>query len=188
MIENKKKLKDVLAKDFRRQGMAHPVLASLTYGEHAVVWKYIKTLRYVEFFDYKRKNTSFLLKLLYSLAYYRKLLSLRKQSLKTGIFISPNTCGAGLLLPHPGSIRISGIVRMGENCTILPSVLFGRRRPEATGNIVVGDDCYFGAGSTIIGPLTIGNNVTIGAGAVVTKDMPSNSVVGGIPAKVISTK
>lgn len=188
MIESRKNLKEVLASDFCRQGMLHPVLASLTYGEHAIVWKYIKTLRNVEYFDYKRKKTSLVLKGLYTLAYYRKLLSLRKQSLKTGIFISPNTCGAGLLLPHPGSIRVSGIVRMGKNCTILPSVLFGRRNPEAVGNIVVGDGCYFGAGSTIIGPLVIGDNVTVGAGAVVTKDVPSNSVVGGIPAKVISTK
>lgn len=188
MIESKKKLKSILQQDFARQGMKHPILAALTCGEHAIVWNYIKTLRYVEYFDYKRKNALLVFKVLYNFFYFKELFALRKKSLKTGIFISPNTCEAGLLLPHPGSIRISGIVRMGENCTVLPSVLFGRRCPEANGEIVVGKNCYFGAGCTIVGPVTIGDNVIVGAGAVVTKDVQSNSVVGGVPARVISTK
>ena len=41
---------------------------------------------------------------------------------------------------------------------------------------------------TILGPITIGNNVTIAAGAVVTKDIPDNCTVAGVPAKVIEVK
>lgn len=51
--------------------------------------------------------------------------------------------------------------------------------------VVVGVNCYFGLGAKILGAVKIGNNVTVGANAVVTKDIPDNAVVGGIPAKII---
>ena len=52
----------------------------------------------------------------------------------------------------------------------------------------MGDNCYFGLGVKILGSVKIGNNVTIGANAVVTKDIPDNAVVGGVPAKIIKIK
>ena len=55
-------------------------------------------------------------------------------------------------------------------------------------NIIVGDDCYFGLGVKIIGSVRIGNNVTVGANAVITKDIPDNAIVGGVPAKIIPRK
>lgn len=51
--------------------------------------------------------------------------------------------------------------------------------------ISVGNDVWIGGNVTIIGGVHIGNNVIVGAGAVVTKDVPDNSVVGGVPAKII---
>ena len=68
-------------------------------------------------------------------------------------------------------------------------VLFGKAHPEDDTRIVVGDNCYFGVGSSIIGnSLTIGNNVTVAAGAVVTKDVPDNVIVAGVPAKIVKYK
>ena len=54
--------------------------------------------------------------------------------------------------------------------------------------VAVGDNCRFGLGVRIFGSVKIGNNVTIGANAVVTKDIPDNAVVGGVPAKIIKIK
>ena len=65
-------------------------------------------------------------------------------------------------------------------------VIFAKKSPEEFSDISVGDNCYVGTGAIIIGPVTIGNNVTIAAGAVVTKDVPDNAIVAGVPAKIIS--
>ena len=50
----------------------------------------------------------------------------------------------------------------------------------------VGDNVVICTGAKLIGNITIGNNVIIGAGAVVVKDVPDNAVVGGVPAKILS--
>ena len=70
---------------------------------------------------------------------------------------------------------------------MLPMVLIGKKAPGPA-KIVIGDNCYFSAGSLVIGDVTIGNNVTVAAGAVVTKDVPDNAVVAGVPAKIINIK
>ena len=58
---------------------------------------------------------------------------------------------------------------------------------EITKPIVVGDNVYFGNNVIVLPGVTIGSNVIVGAGAVVTKDIPDNSVAVGVPAKVIKT-
>ena len=100
----------------------------------------------------------------------------------------PNTIDEGLNLVHPGFRRIGVFTHIGKNCTILPNVLIGRRKPGIKSDVYIGDNCYISTGVTILGPVTIGKNVTIGAGAVVTKDIPDNVVVVGVPAKIITTK
>jgi len=52
--------------------------------------------------------------------------------------------------------------------------------------ISIGNDVWIGGNVTIIGGVHIGNNVVVAAGAVVTKDVPDNTIVGGVPAKTIS--
>ena len=57
--------------------------------------------------------------------------------------------------------------------------------PKTGRDIVIGEGCFFGAGATVIGPCVIGDNVIVGAGAVVTSDLPDGTFAGGIPARVI---
>ena len=68
----------------------------------------------------------------------------------------------------------------------MPGVVFSAKKSDD--RVIVGDNCRFGLGVRIFGSVTIGDNVNIGANAVVTKDIPSNCVAVGIPAKVIKCK
>jgi serine O-acetyltransferase len=67
--------------------------------------------------------------------------------------------------------------------------LLGRKKPiDNYSDIIIDDNVYISTGVTILGPVTNGNNVTIGAGAVVVKDIPDNCVVAGVPAKIAKYK
>lgn len=78
--------------------------------------------------------------------------------------------------------------------SIIHNMLNGNKRlkfeepiQEEVGCIEIGDNVFIGAGTTILSNVRIGSNVIIAAQSVVTKDIPSNSVAGGVPAKVIET-
>lgn len=154
----------------------------LIKNEGWYIFKLISHLRYLEY--YKSKGRLYKLAYLYHFYIYKKL------SFKLHITIYPNTTGGGLRIYHCGDFtHVSANCRIGKNCTILPGVVFGNKyEKESDGLTIVGDNCYFGLGAKIFGPLTIGNNVTVGANAVVTKDIPDNAVVGGVPAKIIKMK
>ena len=106
-------------------------------------------------------------------------------ALKYGINVPSRCLGPGFYYVHPGFFRVNGDVRIGANATVLPNVLIGRRRPDKPALVNIGDNVYISTGVTILGPVTIGNNVTIAANSVVIKDVPDNCVVSGIPAKII---
>lgn len=183
MIHNKAELRRYIKADFDAQRMKHPLIARFTYGENWAMFSYMKTLRKYEYYINKTSFLGKLLCLLYQMNH-------RRNCLKRNMYISPNIVGEGFNIVHPGFRRIDIVVKsIGKNCTILPMVLFGKKMsglPEKC--IEVGDNCYFGTGATILGPVKIGNNVIVGAGAVVTKDIPDNCIVAGVPAKIIGKK
>ena len=92
----------------------------------------------------------------------------------------------GVLFAHFGTIIINYGAHIGCNCTVYQGVTIGSMRGQGTP--VIGNNCVLFSGSKIIGKITIGDNVVVGAGAVVTKDIPDGCVVGGVPAKVLSQK
>lgn len=101
----------------------------------------------------------------------------------------PNTAeiGAGVYMPHPYSIVIHGDARIGSNCHLSQNVTIGVGGRGANSGVPrIGDRVYIAPGAKIFGAITIGNDVAIGANAVVTKDLPDNAVAVGIPAKIIS--
>jgi len=91
--------------------------------------------------------------------------------------------GYGLVIMHPVGVVINSKVRGGCNITIESGVVIGDEKGKAP---VLGDNVFIGAGAKIIGGITVGSNVKIGANAVVVKDVPDNVTVVGIPAKVIN--
>ncbi|PFK79237.1 serine acetyltransferase [Priestia megaterium] len=91
--------------------------------------------------------------------------------------------GEGTKLGYGGiGVVIQKSAKIGRNCTISQNVTVGSRGKQP----VIGDNVYIAPGAICIGG-TIGDNVVVGANAVVTKDIPSNCVVAGVPAKIIST-
>ena len=113
---------------------------------------------------------------------------LRHYHYKYGIELCRGTkVGEGLYIGHFGGIIISPGVVIGRNCNISQGVTIGiSGRGEKRGIPVIGDGVYIGSGAKVIGKIHVGNNVAIGANAVVIKDVPDNAVVGGVPAKIIS--
>ena len=73
---------------------------------------------------------------------------------------------------------------LGDKVIIGQNVTIGRKL-DPSGVPVIGNNVYISAGSRILGNLTIGDNVIIGANSVVISDVPSNSIVAGVPAKII---
>lgn len=97
--------------------------------------------------------------------------------------------GPGLLLPHPSGIVVHPGVVAGKNCTILQDVTIGNNLFQGRDCVaVIGDNVTFCAGARIIGAVKIGDNVIVGANAVVTRDVESGCIVAGVPARVIARK
>ena len=114
----------------------------------------------------------------------------------TGIEIHPNAkIGKNLFIDHGMGVVIGETSDIGDNVTIYhmatlggiaPSINSadqrnGKRHPTLKENVVVG------SGAQILGPVVVGKNAKIGANAVVTKDVPENAVMVGIPAKNVGT-
>lgn len=90
--------------------------------------------------------------------------------------------GRNFIIDHFGGIVVSGYTRFGDNCRIRTGVVIGLSRIEDPVSPIIGNDVDIGTGAKLLGRITIGDNVLIGANAVVVSDVPSNSVAVGIPA------
>ena len=114
----------------------------------------------------------------------------------TGIEIHPKAkIGKNLFIDHGMGVVIGETSEIGDNVTIYHMVTLGgispsinsdsqreiKRHPTLMDNVVVG------SGAQILGPVTIGKNAKVGANAVVTKDVPDNAVMIGIPARNVGT-
>ena len=102
--------------------------------------------------------------------------------------------GEGVFINACCHFQDHGVVTLGDGCQIGHNVVFATLNhellPEIRGvtrpaPIVLGKKVWVGSNATILQGVTIGDNAVVAAGAVVTKDVPANTIVGGVPARVI---
>ncbi len=118
------------------------------------------------------------------LSFIYKALKLLGQIL-TGIDLPCEaTVGRRLTIEHFGGIVISGDTVIGDDVVIRNGVTIGLRRMGVRGAPVIGNRVDIGAGAKLLGAIRIGDDVAVGANAVVLDDVPSGCIAVGVPAKV----
>jgi len=111
----------------------------------------------------------------------------QRASKKTGIEIHPAaTIGKRFFIDHGTGVVIGETAVIGDNVTVYQGVtLGGTGKDTGKRHPTIGNNVMIGSGAKVLGPLEIGDNSRIAAGAVVLKDIPPNSTAVGVPAKVV---
>lgn len=113
-----------------------------------------------------------------------KVLKLLSQIL-TGIDLPCEAVvGRRLVIEHFGGIVVSGDTVLGDDVVLRNGVTIGLRRTGIAGAPVIGNRVDIGTGAKLLGPIRIGDDVAIGANAVVLEDVPDHSIAVGVPAKI----
>ncbi|NVM52840.1 MAG: serine O-acetyltransferase [Candidatus Helarchaeota archaeon] len=106
----------------------------------------------------------------------------------TAIEIHPGAeIGKDFFIDHGSGTVIGETTEIGDNVTIYSTVtLGGTSLKQKKRHPTIGNDVVIGTGAKVLGPVKIGNNVKIGANSVVTKDVPDNAVVVGVPGRIVA--
>lgn len=159
--------------------------ARLTHNPFWRICTWQMTSRKLDYYNYKKSASSGFVKIYYaflSLIYLRRK---NKLSERLGLELSTARIGKGLRIDHFNNV-INGNVTIGEDCNILGNVCIGNGGKYKRDCIpTIGNNVLIGRGVTIVGKLTVGDNVIIGANSLITKDVPSNATVVGNPAYII---
>lgn len=155
-INNKHELRLWLKADHEAFGFKHPLLAKFSWSKNGTMFAYVRNLRYLEYYTNKtQKPWDKLLRLWH-------LMKWRRMNLKRQLYIKPNCVGSGLHIVHHGYQRIDSVKSIGSNLTILPMVLIGRKTPVSnTDECTIGNNVYIGAGAVIMNPVNIVDNVPL---------------------------
>ena len=153
------------------------------YGEKGEGWHRCTrspVLKQLKIFR-KIGNSKGILRLFYRLCY-------KRYEGKTRVLLPLTVqAGGGLCFWHGGPAVINENVVFGKNVTIMQYATIGaENRGKRKGAPQIGDEVYIGAGASVVGNITIGNDVLIAPNAYVNFDVPSHSIVLGNPGKIIS--
>lgn len=142
------------------------------------IWKYQKALRTSEYFKKLSKK--------YKLFVILFVICRRKKNIigrKLGFDIHEGCFDVGLRIYHVAPVVVNSAAHIGRDCIIVGNVCIGNVKGQQVAPHI-GDNCMFGWGSTVIGPIEIADNCSIGAGAVVTKSVTEvGAVMLGIPGR-----
>lgn len=171
-------LKMILAQDLSAH---YPPLSNWTISSwfRFPILRWQRRLRRIESYERLKSNMSFI-----SMIHCNFLRFFHKHnSVQLGFSIPPHVFGPGLSIAHWGTIAVEQKARIGKNCRIHQGVTIGSSKGQVP---IIGDDCFIGANAVIIGGVQLGNNVKVGASAVVTRSFGDGAVLVGNPARDIS--
>ena len=148
---------------------------------HDEIWKFEILLRKTEYYvNCRRDIFGKIFGLFLQILYYKK-------RIKYNTYIPLNVFESGLSIAHFGSIVVNGNAKIGKNCRIQESTTIGATNGNDKAPIL-GDNIFIGSGARIIGEIELGNDIAIGANAVVNKSFKENGItIAGVPAKKISS-
>lgn len=165
--EIKQDLKAIINRDPAASGLLEAVLCYP--GFHAVIFYRLAHRLYI-------RNLRFPARVISSISRFF-----------TGIDIHPAAkIGKGVFIDHGMGVVIGETAEIGDNVTIYQGVTLGGTGKE-TGkrHPTIGNNVVISSGAKVLGPLTVGDNSKIGAGAVVLKEVPTNCTVVGVPGRVV---
>lgn len=144
------------------------------------VWRFQRLLRAIEYHEACRR------------AWYcrpwRTFLYLRFHllSVRLGFTIPPHVFGPGLSIAHRGTIVVNSCARVGANCRLHACTNIGSWAGAAREAPVIGEHVYIGPGAILYGPITIADNIAIGANAVVIASfLEPDITIAGAPARKV---
>lgn len=176
MIKTKEDLKHYLVEDAKANEEPYVGL------KQKIKWfinprlRFTRNLRFYEYYSNQPQNP------------YNKLMALwhyyihKKLSYKLGYTIYKNTFKEGVIFCHYGILIVNSKARIGKNCRIHAEVNVGGFNGGAP---QIAENVYIGPGSKLFGPIKIGRNASIGAGAIVRTNIPPYAIVAGNPAKIV---
>lgn len=132
------------------------------------ILRYLTHLRKTEY--YAGRNT--LLYIYHKLRY----ISLGRN---LGFSIGLNTLGYGVVIPHYGTIIVGSPAKIGNYCVLQACTCVSGNKK------IIGDALYLATGGKITSPITLGNNVSVGANSLVNKSFKGDVLIGGMPAEII---
>jgi serine O-acetyltransferase len=148
--------------------------------ENTYIWRYVKTMRYCDYYTTNKHKSPW-----HGFMYWWYMRKYNKQSVRLGLIIGAGTFDAGICIYHTGNIVVNGYSKIGKNCKLHGSNCIGNSHCKDDCP-TIGDNVRLGVGAKVFGKIYIANNVTIAAGAVVTKSCFEEGVtLAGIPAKII---
>lgn len=162
---------------FKNLSKKEQMICKITNDPVWCIVKYIKRLRKEEYYFNCRKDRIGKLLVIWYLR--------RKNQIgnKIGFKIPRNTFEEGLTIYHHGEIIINEDVKVGKNAVLHGGNCIGNDGSSGSKVPVIGDNLDMGIGAKIIGDITLGNNIKVGANAVVTKSFDQECIVlTGIPA------
>jgi serine O-acetyltransferase len=169
---------DIRADAFRATGKMLSVRSILVLAVSSRTFRPILTLRFCQWS--RGRSLRLVARLLHRLAQAKVAIDL-----PSGL-----RAGPGLLLVHGWGIVVNKDAHIGSNVTLFNGVVIGRKDTiSATGRETeypfIGDDVWVGPHAIIIGGIKIGDGAVVGAGSVVTKDVPARCIVAGNPARIL---